>query len=231
MRRYLSELDGLLGVVFSPVVKWVLYLCFGVFLLQVFTPPDWIPLLFGASVGTTLQRLWLWQLFTYAFVHGSFGHVFFNLFAFWMFGRRLEQRWGTTTFVRFCLVVAAGAVATHLGVMAAVGQPQAVIIGLSGVVYGVLFAYAWYYPDEVVLFNFLIPMKVKYFVGILGVLTLTSSFQSSGSSVAHLTHLGGLLFGFLFVRFPGAFDWIPVERWPWRRRGPRRASGGRWRDL
>lgn len=208
VRGFFSDLEDRLGVTYRPVTKWVAYACLVAFVAVVFVPGRLLFDLLGASPANTLYRYQLWQLVTYALMHGGFGHLFFNLFTFWMFGRRLEYQWGSSTYLRFCLLAAMAAVGVHLGAMVLLGTPQATIVGLSGVCYAVLFAYAYYFRDEVVYLYFLLPVKVKYFAIGLGVLTLFASFQSSGSNVAHLTHLGGLVFGILFVRFPWLFDWF-----------------------
>ena len=225
MGGFFHDLEERLGILYLPVTKWVMYICTAVFFAILFVPGPFLFHLLGASPDTTLYRFQLWQLITYAFMHGGFAHLLFNLFAFWMFGRRLEYRWGSQVYARFCTLAAIAAVGTHLGAMVLMGTPQATIVGLSGVCYAILFAYAFYYRDDVVLLYFIIPMKVKYFVAILGVLTLFSSFQASGSNVAHLTHLGGLIFGILFVRYPGLFDWFRLPVLPGRKKrkpGPRR---------
>ncbi|MCX7624802.1 MAG: rhomboid family intramembrane serine protease [Candidatus Sumerlaeaceae bacterium] len=202
----------------TPVIRWLIYTCVVGFLLVAFFP-NLIVSLMGASFRTTLLRGNLWQLITYAFVHASFAHLFFNLFSLWMFGTRLERRWGSRAFLRFAVVVIVGSVLTHLVLTPLVGQASVFIIGISGLVYGVLFAYAYYYPDEVVYVQFLIPLQVKYFVALLGLIAFLSSVQTSGGGIAHLTHLGGLLFGYLFVRNPRWFQWLPVpdlDRHSWR---------------
>lgn len=219
MRDFFREIDAWLSQWTTPVIRWLIYLCVGGFLVVAFVPSHafW---LFGASFRSTIRHGHLWQLVSYAFIHASFGHLFFNLFALWMFGSRLELRWGSRTFARFALVVTVGAVATHLILTPLLGQQQVVIVGISGLVYGILFAYAYYYPDEIVYIQFLLPVKVKYFVALLGLLAFLSSVGSSGSNIAHLTHLGGLFFGYLFLRHPRLFQWIPVpdlerRRWRW----------------
>jgi membrane associated rhomboid family serine protease len=229
MRRgfgnYLRELDEILGVAFKPVLKWLLYLCTGVFLAQILFGPAIVNLL-GASLKTTILQGQVWQLVTYAFVHGSFGHWFFNLFALWMFGSRIEGSWGSERFLRLCLAAALGAVLAQFAVSALAGHASSKIIGISGVVYAVLVAYAIRYPDEVIYFNFLIPMKVKYFVALLGVMAFLSATGAAGSGVAHLAHLGGMAVGFLFAKHPGALDFIRMPQF----RGARR-RGGRFRDF
>lgn len=225
---YFSEIDGHLSNMFSPVVKWLTYICVGVFLIQVLGAFDYVIIYLGAHANTAIYHGFVWQFITYAFVHGNFAHVFFNLFSLYMFGTRLERRWGSATFLRFVLVVCIGAVATHMVVTMLLGRPYEIIIGISGVVYGILLAYAFYYPDDIIYFQFLLPIKVKYFVAILGLMTLLASFQT-GSHIAHLTHLGGLVFGYLFIKFPAIFDRIPLPSF--RRRFRRQRGPQRWQDF
>jgi membrane associated rhomboid family serine protease len=209
MKGWWAEADASISRWLTPVVKWLLYVCVLVFVLLPFAPTFFVRL-FAASFQTTILQLMVWQVVTYAFVHASFAHILFNLFALGVFGTRLELRWGSRTFLRFVLVVAIGAVLTHLLLTPLLGQQHVMIVGISGVVYGVLLAYAYYYPDEIIYVQFLIPMKVKVFVIILGVLAFLSSIGNVNTGVAHLTHLGGLGVAYLFVRYPQLFSRIPV---------------------
>jgi len=226
----MGELNEQMNSWFTPLIKWLVYICFAVFLVMFLSPGSVqaaIYRYFGASPGTTILRGMVWQLFTYAFIHASFTHIFFNLLALFFFGGRLEQRWGSATFTRFILVAAAGSVLVHLLVVFlrvyVFGGHDVFlfdqIVGISGVVYACLIACAMYYPDDIVYFQFLIPIKLKYLVAILGLLTLLST-PRGGDSVAHLTHLGGFLFGYLYVKFPQAFDWIPLLSFKKRRKQP-----------
>jgi len=240
LKNFLRELDMNLRQFLSPVVRWLIYLCVGVFLLIMIVSavaPNGVGLIYnllGASVSHTLLKGQLWQLVTYAFVHVGFGHLFFNLLGLYFFGQRLEFRWGSPQFARFCVIVGAGAVLTHLAVVSIMHQVSGVsmgstIVGISGVVYGVMIACALYYPDDIVYFQFFIPIKLKYLVAIMGVLTFVSAAGNRGQ-IAHLTHLGGLLFGFLYVKTPWMFDWVPtIKRVPFRK-GPRYVDPReRWR--
>lgn len=220
------------GQFFTPVVKWLVYICCGVFLIELFAP-RLITAFLGASVQGTIYRLMLWQLVTYAFVHGGFGHLFFNLLALFFFGKRLEERWGSGTFIRFVLVVIIGSVLTHL-LVTLIGtvsgrevMSYSIIIGISGLVYGIMLVYAMYYPNDPVYLYGILPIKVKHLVAIMGFLAFLASSQGS-DGVAHLTHLGGLLFGYLFYRFPRFFDRLPLPSF--RRRAPQRMRN-RWEDI
>ncbi|MCL2416350.1 MAG: rhomboid family intramembrane serine protease [Bacteroidales bacterium] len=157
------------------------------------------------------------QYFTYLFMHGSFMHLFFNMFALWMFGYTLENAWGSKRFLFFFLFCGVGAgliqnvvVAyevwnfTQLGyspVSVARYMNNAVVIGASGSVYGILLAFGMMYPNMRVYVYFLFPVKVKYLVFFLGLLALFSGIGGGGSNIAHFAHLGGMLFAFILVMY------------------------------
>lgn len=237
MRSYFRELDANISGWFTPIVKWIIYLCVITFLIGFFLPAGSLFSWLGASPGTTILNFRAWQILTYAFVHADFPHLLFNLLSIWMFGTRLEQRWGTSTFGRFGLVVTAGAVATHMVALLtqnALGAPPAYlyipIIGVSGLVYGIMLVYAMYWPNDPVYLYGLLPIKVKYLVAIMGIATLIAT-PRFGGGIAHLTHLGGLIFGFLFIKVPVLFDWVKIPNFRSRKRGPQFRQGNRWRDF
>ncbi|MCF7833070.1 MAG: rhomboid family intramembrane serine protease [Candidatus Marinimicrobia bacterium] len=142
------------------------------------------------------KHFFLWQPISYMFLHGGFMHLFFNMFALWMFGTELESQWGTKFFLKFYFISGIGA-----GILSAIIQPasQIPIIGASGAIYGLLLAFGLMYPNRIVYLNFLIPIKVKYFVMIFAAIELFSSIGGGGDGVAHLTHLSGMAFGYLFL--------------------------------
>jgi len=145
------------------------------------------------------HKFFFWQPLTYMFLHGGFGHVFFNMFALWMFGTELERQWGTKFFMKYYFLTGIAA-----GILSAIVQPASPIpiIGASGAIYGLLLAFALMYPNRIIYFNFFIPIKVKYFVMIFAVIELFSSISASagsGSGVAHFTHLSGMIFGYLYL--------------------------------
>jgi membrane associated rhomboid family serine protease len=148
---------------------------------------------------------WLWQLVSYMFLHGSFFHILFNMLALWMFGSELENLWGTRRFVKYYFFTGIGA-----GITTALINPHSIIptIGASGAIYGLLLAYGVTYPDRPILLYFIVPIKAKYFVVLFGMIELVASFSGSHSGIAHLAHLGGLIFGWLYLRgFPGQRAW------------------------
>jgi membrane associated rhomboid family serine protease len=220
-----------------------------------------------------------WQLFTYLFMHGGFGHLFFNMFALWMFGSTIESMWEPKRFLVFYFVCGVGAALCHLTVLGFefsaiqnafkvyqnnptvdqfakfisqhISNPnyngftyflknweanpgnamfsnqstlliqeylhggynslmnvnyQGIInqatVGASGAVFGVLFAFGYLFPNTQLYIYFLVPIKAKYFVALYALVELLYGIQNSaGDNVAHFAHLGGMLFGFLLLRY------------------------------
>ena len=150
-----------------------------------------------------LRSFWVWQLATYMFLHGGIFHILFNMLALWMFGAELERIWGTRRFLKFYFVTGIGAgVLTVLVSLLPFGFTQQLlrvnIIGASGAIYGLLLAYALYFPDRPILLV-IFPVPAKIAVTILGLIAFYSSLSESGG-VANATHVGGLLVGYLFLR-------------------------------
>ena len=142
-----------------------------------------------------------WQVVTYAFMHGSMAHLFFNMMGLWMFGSELEQLWGRDRFIRFYAASVLSAAATQLLMSAALGW-QAPTVGASGGLFGLLLAYGMLFPDRIIMPLFPpIPMKAKFFVGIYGAVELYMGVTGSQSGVAHFAHLGGMLGGWLMIRY------------------------------
>jgi membrane associated rhomboid family serine protease len=151
-----------------------------------------------AQVVTTFA---LWQVVTYMFFHGGFMHILWNMLTLWMFGAELERMWGTRRFLRFYFACGIGAALTVILVTYTFGaDPNVATIGASGAIYGILMAYAILFPDRLILFGFLIPIKVKYFVMIMGAVVFMNSFVSFGSGVSQVAHLGGLAVAFFMLR-------------------------------
>jgi membrane associated rhomboid family serine protease len=142
-----------------------------------------------------------WQLLTYGFLHGNLYHIFFNMLGLWMFGREIELLMGTRRFLVYYLVCVIGAGLVQL-VVAAVQGGFYPTVGASGGLMGVLLAFALAYPNRRIMLIFPpIPMPAKYFVLIFGLLSLYLGFSGNIPGVAHFAHLGGMLFGFLLLRY------------------------------
>ena len=143
-----------------------------------------------------------WQLVTYMFMHGGFGHLFFNMYTLFIFGSVLENVWGTKKFLTFYFVTGIGAALVNIGVQYLTGS-FALTVGASGAIYGILMGYAMLYPDSML--TLILPpvsMKAKWFVLIFaGIELLLGISNNPADNVAHFAHLGGLIFAFLLLMF------------------------------
>ncbi len=158
----------------------------------------------GLVPALVLHQFWVWQLATYMFLHGGMFHIVFNMLALWMFGAELERIWGTRYFLKFYFVTGIGAgmltvLFSLLPFEFAHQVQRSIIIGASGSIYGLLLAYALYFPDRPIYMYFLFPIPAKVFVAIMGAIALFSSLGDAGG-VANATHLGGLLVAYLFLK-------------------------------
>ena len=163
---------------------------------------DRLMLWFGLwPAGPENSPFGIWQLLTYGFLHGNLPHIFFNMFALWMFGRDLENMMGTRRFLTYYLTCVIGAGIVQL----VVAQMQGGIyptVGASGGVFGILLAYGMAFPNRTVMLIFPpIPMRAKYFVILFGLFELYLGFSGRQPGVANFAHLGGMLFGFLLIQY------------------------------
>jgi membrane associated rhomboid family serine protease len=165
----------------------------------------------GLRPSAVWQQGWVWQLVTYMFLHGSFMHILFNMLALWMFGTQLEGDWGSAEFAKYYFFTGIGA-----GITTAVIFPNQFFptVGASGAIYGLLLAYGASYPNRPIFLYFLFPIPAKYFVIIFGVIELFMGFTGTRSGIAHFAHLGGILFGLIYLWFWG----FPGGRLGWFRR-------------
>lgn len=177
----------------SPAIKYLLITNVAVFILQNIYPQLTVQL--GLRTGDFFKEFpnLLYQPFTYMFLHGSFGHIFFNMFALWMFGVEVEYTFGTKRFIRFYLLSGLAGALLPLIFQA---DSNTWIVGASGAIYGVLGAYWLMFPNRMLYLYFLFPVKVKY--AIPGFLILGLLF--GGANVSHLAHLGGAIFGVLYTK-------------------------------
>lgn len=179
-----------------PITQFLMLACTAIFCLQNFTPlVDRFFALFPLESGYFLP----WQLLTYAFLHGGVVHLFFNMLGLWMFGAELEMLWGRKRYLTF---LAIGAIFGGVLFLIATALPEAGmtrLVGASGGLYALLVAAAMYFPDRTVMPLFPpIPMKMKVFVVVFGVLALVMSWNGDLGSLAHL---GGMLGGYLTIRY------------------------------
>jgi membrane associated rhomboid family serine protease len=203
------------GPALTDWVRILLIINVAVFLVQMIAGPSFT-LTFGLVPADVLGKLRLWQLVTYMFLHGGFFHILFNMFMLWMFGSEMERTWGSDTFIRFYFFTGIGA-----GVLSWITAPgsTSVTIGASGAIFGILLAYAMTYPNRMVLVYFLFPVKVKYLVIFLGALEFLAAFNYTAPGIAHFGHLGGLLFGYIYIRWFGVSSYARP-----------RGSGSGWWD-
>jgi membrane associated rhomboid family serine protease len=188
----------------TPAVKWIIWTNVGVFLATLVFPD--VVEYFGLIPKTVIERQWIWQPVTYMFLHDphSIFHILFNMLGIWMFGVELERRWGTEFFLKYYAVTGIGAALTTILVAllpfhVTSATYLSVTIGASGALYGLLLAYAIYYPDRPILMFMLFPVPAKYFVIIIGAISFLSATSDGGPRVAHAAHLGGMLFGYLYL--------------------------------
>ena len=148
-----------------------------------------------------------YQFVTYMFLHANFEHVFFNMFALWMFGRTLEYELGSRRFLVYYMACGIGAALIQMLAAWVSGEYYIQLVGASGAVMGLLLAFGVMHPNAmIVLLIPPIPMKAKWFVIIYGVIELFLGWTGYGGNVAHFAHVGGMLWGFLLLHY-------------WKRRG------------
>ncbi len=148
-----------------------------------------------------IEKYYIWQLFTYMFLHGGFLHIFLNMYALLIFGIPVEQAWGSRRFLLYYVFTGTGAGITILVINTLLGGVNYITptIGASGAVFGLLLAFGMLFPDAEILIFFIIPMRAKFLVVLYGGIELYSLIASSGQSpVSHAGHLGGILFGLIF---------------------------------
>ena len=195
---------------FAGWVKRIILTCTGIYLFQVIVNrfnhdlvllmQEWLALIPSAVV----QQGRLWQVVTYSLLHASFSHLFFNMLTLWFIGAYLERDWGSRRFIEcylFC-VVGAALVTITVAYTHFLGMgPGSETISASGGIFGLLMAFGIIYADqEMFLFPLPFRIKAKYLVGIWVVVAIVAVFEPTGG-IAVFAHLGGLLFGFLFVKF------------------------------
>jgi len=187
----------------SPLVKVLLIVNTAVFLLQLVLQ-NAMGIDIGQILGFVPARLasgWIWQPFTYAFLHGGLFHILFNLLILWSIGSELENIWGSRLFGIYYFVCILGAAITYaIFSLFDIGYgPNHPVIGSSGAVYGLLLAYGILFGDRTLYFFMLFPMPARYFVLLLGAIELISSVFYARNGIAHTAHLGGMVSGFLLL--------------------------------
>jgi membrane associated rhomboid family serine protease len=183
-----------------PVTKAFMLICTAVFCAQLLFG-RWLEALF-ALWPIASGNFMPWQVLTYAFLHDTqnFGHLFFNMFGLWMFGGELERLWGQKRFIHFLLAGALSAAVVQIVWTMLIGS-RVPTVGASGAIFALLLAFGMLFPNRTIMLLIPpIPMKAKIFVAVFGAFELVLGFIGTGG-VAHFAHLGGMLGGFLMIRF------------------------------
>lgn len=224
------EIRGFFRRYLTPVVRWIFFINVGILLIQytVLVAIGWdekFILYFSQIPVLAVRHFQVWRFATYMFLHGDGMHLLMNMLTLWFFAPRLEMRWGGRNFLKFYFICGIGAAVVHAIWVFIFGR-EAIMIGASGALYGVLLAYALNWPDDTVLLSFFIPMKVKYMVLLFGIVAFINSIgaRASGSNISHITHLGGLLTAFIYLS-----GWRIFKR-GFFRRSPRRLVKRYYRD-
>ena len=196
---------------FPVGLKWLLIANVGIFLVHFTLQAAGVDRFFQNFVlvpAQVIETFAIWQLVTYLFIHSGIMHILWNMLALWMFGMELERLWGTRKFLRFYFLCGIVAGLTVVAAAYAFGGTELATLGSSGAVYGILVAYGVMFPDQILMFGFLIPMKSKYFVMIIAAIVFLQTYWEAmssmagrkGSGIAVTAHLGGLVFGYLYLR-------------------------------
>jgi len=201
------------GFALTPWVKRLLIANIVVFFLTAVIGREIVFSWFAFAPSAVLTRPW--GAFTYMFLHGGFGHLFWNMLILFFFGPPLESRWGSQAFLKYYVVCGLG------GVSLSFLFAPSWIVGASAALYGLMLAFAMIWPNAPIYIWGIFPVKAKWMVGALFLLSLFNAFGGDGGGIAHFAHLGGLVTGFLYLKS----DWRPG--------GPRKgkASGIRVRKM
>ena len=156
----------------------------------------WFPL-FGMVPADVFSKFRLWQLATYMFFHEGLFHLVINMLMLWWFGSAIEEAWGKEKFLRYFFFTGIGAALCSFAVSFHSPIP---VIGASGAIFGMLVAYAIMFPENIILLFFIFPIKMKYAVLVLAGINLLGALSTPHSGIAYFAHLGGGLFGYLYLK-------------------------------
>ena len=181
-----------------PITQALLLINVAAFCVDLFLGP-WFTQLF--ALWPLGHGFLPWQVVSYSFLHGSMGHLFFNMLGLWMFGAELERVWGAQRFIQFYTASVLAAALAQVLVNLLLGSVYPTV-GASGGLFGLLLAYGMMFPNRTIMPLFPpIPMKAKFFVALYGGLELILGVTGSATGVAHFAHLGGMLGGYLMIRY------------------------------
>jgi membrane associated rhomboid family serine protease len=187
---------------------------------------DWVLKWFALIPSAVIPGLRLWQPFTYIFLHSlsDLMHIIMNMLVLWMFGRMLEPVWGTRRFLNYFFLCGIGAglvnvIANVLPMMWGRAPSDIPTIGASGAIYGILIACAILFPDrQVFIFPLPIAIPMRWFVAIMAGIEFFSEFRSSHDQISHISHLGGMLIGYVYLRRGTFFSGARNEISDWKRK-------------
>jgi len=188
----------LFSIQWGRAIKWLIITNVSVYIVQMFAGRNFL-YTFGLVPYQVVRNLWLWQIFTHIFLHGGLFHLLINLFVLWMFGKPIERTWGTISFLKYYFTCGLWA-----GIFILVTSLNSRIpaVGASGAIYGILVAFAMLYPDSIIYLYFLFPIKAKHFAILIGAIAFLGGISAGRSNIAHFGHLGGLLVGYVYLKFP-----------------------------
>ncbi|MBL7135381.1 MAG: rhomboid family intramembrane serine protease [Candidatus Marinimicrobia bacterium] len=206
---------------FKGAIRNIIIINVAVFIVMYLLPVEkFFILTFGIVPKFVWSRGFIWQPLTYLFIHGGFWHIFWNMFVLWMFGMEIENYWGKKEFYKYYFLtgIGSGLITLLFGLNSTIP-----VVGASGAIYGILVAFSMMFPNRYLYLYFLIPIKAKYFVIFIAVVTFFSTFAPGTSNISHLTHLGGFLIGFVYLKrwqissfvrskFPNIRIKIPIRR-------------------
>ncbi len=192
------------GFSITPAVKLLLLVNAALFIVPEMLDFSLHRLLLLSLVPALVTHGMVWQVFTYMFFHGGFSHFLFNMLTLWMFGTAIEQTWGTRRFATYYLScgVAAGISVVLMALVSGTRDAMLIpTIGSSGAIFGLILAFGMLFPEAPVLVMFVFPLPAKYFAILMGFIEFFLQRTQPGSGISHVAHLGGMAFGFLFIRF------------------------------
>ncbi len=223
------------GGLFPPAIKTLLIANAAVFLVQtlvqLFASPEaylWLLHVLGLVPDRVALHLWIWQPFTYLFLHGGVWHILFNMLFLWMFGADLERNWGRNRFYSYYFVTGVGAGLINVLVkmvlnLSGVSRSDIPTIGASGAIYGILLAAALIFPDrQIWLFPFPVSIPMRIYVLGAGAIAFFGTLGAGGDNISHVTHLGGMLVGYLYLRRGSFLYRVRNRLLDWKRRRLRR---------
>jgi membrane associated rhomboid family serine protease len=190
----------------TPAVRAIVFANIAVFVVTLFAART-VSVFLGLTPQAVIEHGRIWQLVSYLFVHAGLSHILFNMLAVWMFGVELERRWGTRAFTIYYFITGIGAgVSTILVSLLPFDATRLEYViptvGASGAVYGLLMAWAIIFPTRTILFMLIFPLTARVYALVMGAIAFFAAVSATGSSVANVAHLGGLIAGWLYLKGP-----------------------------